>query len=206
MLMPRKKIDPQNNEPVVLPKRTRKASAVREQAPPAPSLERPRLMSATEKRQLILAHAANRRPVDAVQRFSLWTGVAVCILAIGVGWVYTMRQTIIGALETDAAASSQNQDVGYDQLRESMHGSINTIVDKIDTLQEKEIQELQRQAAIAKAMKAVAENMASGTDAGAAEAEEPDIFRPDGSIPPASDNLNSNQFQIPEGVTIESSN
>ncbi|GEM_PF-1216192 len=201
--MPRKKNDFQNNEPAVIPKRTRKIAPVREKTTSPSSLERPRLMSDSEKRQLILAHAANRRPVDAVQRFSLWTGVIICVLAIGVGWIYTMRQTIIGALETDAATPIENQDINYEKLRESVHGSINAIVNKIDVLQEKEIQELQRQAIIVKSLNATAENIASDTDMVTLPSGSPDIFRPE---EPTSQTDINNKFQFPQGVKIETSN
>jgi hypothetical protein len=205
--MPRKKIDPQQSESEAVPKRTRKASPKRESAVPLPELERPRIMSAAEKRQLILAHAANRRPVDTVQRFSLWTGVAICILAIGVGWVYTMRQTIIGALETDAAVTGQDQELNYGQLRESMHGSINTIVDKIDSLQEQEIMELREKTAMVKALETAADSIASGTaDVAPTVEERGELFQPNGNVPNPNPNPNPNQFQIPGGVTIESSN
>ncbi len=97
--MPRKKATNEEDASAAVPKRTRRSTAKRvATAASTPPPERPRFMSSEEKRQLILAHAAERQPVDAVQRFSLWTGVAVCILAITVGWVYTMRQSIAGAI------------------------------------------------------------------------------------------------------------
>lgn len=199
--MPRKKIDPQQSEPIAVPKRTRKTSPKRDSAVPLPELDRPRIMSATEKRELILAHAANRRPVDPVQRFSLWTGVAVCILVIGVGWVYAMRQSIVGALATDASGVDTEQTLDYAELRESVHGSINNLVDKIDNMQEKELQELREQAAMIKALESTANSIASGTEAVTSSTRK-DLFQPDANAP----KNNPNQFEIPGGVIIESSN
>jgi hypothetical protein len=198
--MPRKKIDSQNNEPVAVPKRTRKTSPKREFVAEVPEIDRPRIMSAAEKHQLILAHAANRQPIDPVQKFSLWTGVAICILVIGVGWVYTMRQSILGALATD----SSDQNVNYSDLRESMHGSINNIVEKIDSMQEKELQELREQAILNQVLNDTAQSIASTTtDVLPTEARN-DLFKPDGNGKETVSD--SNQFRMPEGIIIESNN
>jgi hypothetical protein len=54
----------------------------------------PRIVSSDEKRQLILAHAAQRRPVDPVQRMSLWAGVFVCVVFVIGAWFYTVGSGI----------------------------------------------------------------------------------------------------------------
>jgi hypothetical protein len=54
----------------------------------------PRILSAEEKRELILAHAAARRPVDPVQRMSLWAGVAICLVFVVGAWVYSVGSGI----------------------------------------------------------------------------------------------------------------
>lgn len=63
----------------------------------------PRLLSSDEKRQLILAHAASRRPMDPVQRMSLWAGVIICTLFIIGGWMYTVgagiKKSLAGPLD-----------------------------------------------------------------------------------------------------------
>lgn len=63
----------------------------------------PRILSSDEKRQLILAHSAMRRPMDPIQRASLWAGVAVCMLFVVGAWAYTVgsgiRQSAAGPLD-----------------------------------------------------------------------------------------------------------
>jgi hypothetical protein len=54
----------------------------------------PRILSSAEKRELILAHAAARRPADPIQRVSLWAGVFVCLTFIVCAWVYTVGSGI----------------------------------------------------------------------------------------------------------------
>lgn len=51
-------------------------------------------MSQEEKRQLILAHAARHRPLDPVQRLSLWAGVVICLLFVVGAWAYTVGSGI----------------------------------------------------------------------------------------------------------------
>ncbi len=55
-----------------------------------PIIPPPPIVSVDEKRQLILAHAANRRSLDPLQRVSLWAGVSICALFIAVAWFYTV--------------------------------------------------------------------------------------------------------------------
>lgn len=63
----------------------------------------PRILSSEEKRELILAHAAARRPLDPIQRFSLWSGVAICLLFVVGAWIYTVgsgiKRSVAGPLD-----------------------------------------------------------------------------------------------------------
>jgi hypothetical protein len=54
----------------------------------------PRILTAEEKRSLILAHAAERRPRDPVQRITLWMGVTVALLAVVCGWFLTVGRQV----------------------------------------------------------------------------------------------------------------
>lgn len=60
----------------------------------------PRILSSEEKRELILAHAAARHPVDPIQRLSVWAGVAVCVVFVVAAWFSTVgsgiRKTLAG--------------------------------------------------------------------------------------------------------------
>ncbi len=62
---------------------------------PAPEIHvAPRILSAEEKRELILAHAAARHPIDPVQRISVWAGVAVCVVFVVAAWFSTVGSGI----------------------------------------------------------------------------------------------------------------
>jgi hypothetical protein len=52
--------------------------------------ETPRIITPEEKGALIRAHADAREPKDPVQRITLWAGVGIAIIAIGVGWFMTV--------------------------------------------------------------------------------------------------------------------
>lgn len=60
-----------------------------------------KILSGEEKRSLILAHAAKRVPVDHAQKVSLWAGIAICVLAIGTGWLYSVRLGIAEVFPAD---------------------------------------------------------------------------------------------------------
>lgn len=63
----------------------------------APVAATPRFLSADEKRQLILAHAAMRHPRDPVQMMSVWAGVAVTVLVLVVGYWYATKPSFVEA-------------------------------------------------------------------------------------------------------------
>ena len=46
---------------------------------------------------MIEAHAASRAPEAKLGQ--LWAGVAICVIAIGAGWAYAMRQAIVNAIQ-----------------------------------------------------------------------------------------------------------
>jgi hypothetical protein len=54
----------------------------------------PRILSSDEKRELILAHADARNPLDPTQRFTLWAGVSLCIVFVIGAWMYTVGASI----------------------------------------------------------------------------------------------------------------
>ena len=57
----------------------------------------PRLMSAQEKRGLILAHAEMRRTRDPVQMMSVWAGVGVTAFLVLLGWWWAVTPTYVQA-------------------------------------------------------------------------------------------------------------
>ncbi len=69
------------------------------------------LMGEEEKRRMIEAHAARRAPLDRSQVVSLWAGVAICVIAIGAGWAYAMRQTIVNAIQPSFETDIRLQDL-----------------------------------------------------------------------------------------------
>jgi hypothetical protein len=81
-------------------KRTTSGGASRRTAPSKPVVfeDTPRMISDDEKHQLIRAHAAMRAPQDPLQRLSLWAGVSLSVLMIGVGWWLSVGQQVRGAV------------------------------------------------------------------------------------------------------------
>ncbi len=202
--MPRKKTTSQNEAAVTAPKRTRRSTSAKVAKSAVSSgiygEGRPRVLSAEEKRQLILAHAAQREPVDNVQRFSLWMGVIVCVLAITVGWVYSMRQTIAGAITSQNQSAEESID--YDKIKDSLNTNIDKMVNEIDHIQDNQLLELQKQAVV---MKSQMEAESSTSSAAATSSEETlnsrnDLFVPAdiNPVPPK-----DSSFDLPNGVTID---
>jgi hypothetical protein len=80
--------------------RTKSSAAPHPHASPAVFTETPRLITPEEKHELIMAHAASRASHDPLQRITLWSGVMVALVAVLVGWWYTVglrvRQTLEG--------------------------------------------------------------------------------------------------------------
>lgn len=103
--------------------------------PKAPNEPRPMIMSDEEKRQLIMAHAANRKPTDRVQQFSLVAGVFICALAIGLGWLYSVRQSMANIFPASGQAQQTSLKNQYeDQIRNGAQGMIQQ-VEKIENEQ-----------------------------------------------------------------------
>lgn len=205
--MPRKKATTEEGAKPRAPKRTRRTASKRvATAASTPAPERPRIMSSEEKRQLILAHAAERQPVDTIQRFSLWTGVIVCILAITVGWVYTMRQSIASAIAPGGEGAEDKMD--YANIKNSIHENINDMVDEIDNLQDEHLIDLKEQAAMLQAIEQ--EKASTSTEISTSSKQvDPnsrnDLFQPTGDTPTDTSG-ESSDFQIPPGVTIDTLN
>ncbi len=200
--MPRKQSTPQkSDQSKVAPKRTRRAASKRVSASASASAsDRPRLLTAEEKRQLILAHAAQREPVDSVQRFSLWTGVLVCVLVIGIGWLYTMRQTIAGAIQ--AGGSGQQEEFSYNEIKVSLDQNVDQVIQEIDKFQDRELMELSRQSAIMRSATNATGSAgnASGSEEGAFGTRK-DLFQPNNSEGTAKSN--PEQFQLPPGISVD---
>ncbi|MBD3281297.1 hypothetical protein GF391_00950 [Candidatus Uhrbacteria bacterium] len=202
--MPRKKTATTEEAKSGAPKRARKAPAKRVSkaaSGASSSVERPRILSAEEKRQLILAHAAERRPVDTVQRFSLWTGVLVCVLAITIGWLYTMRQSIAGAIQTDSLAEEA---MDYGELKQSLDQNIGKMVEEIDALQEQNLLEFQQQAQEFQAASGASASAASGTRSASSTGSDvrSDLFQPGDDT----DKDNSEKFELSPGISIDTLN
>ncbi len=149
-----------------------------------PTPERPRIYSAEEKRQLILAHS--ERDVDPAQRFSLWAGVAICFLAIAVGWVYSMRQTIAGAFDSPVVQTINDfKTDGTDGTQ--LQKNIDELMNHLNTAQSQSAAELQT-------MKAVADQV---QEAASSSGARQDLFKPATATSP------SKTPNLPSGVKVE---
>ncbi len=151
-----------------------------------PAPERPRILGVEEKRQLILAHSEPREPVDSAQRFSLWAGVAVCFLAIAVGWIYSMRQTIAGAFDSPVAQTIKDfKTDGTDGTQ--LQKNIDELMNHLNTAQSQSAAELQAMQAVAAQVQEVASSSAARQD----------LFKP-ATAPSTSKTPN-----LPSGVKVE---
>lgn len=104
--------------------------------PKAPNEPRPMILSDEEKRQLIMAHAASRKPTDRIQQFSLIAGVFICALAIGLGWLYSVRQSMANIFPAQSGSTSGTslKSQYEDQIRSGAEGMIKQ-VEKIENEQ-----------------------------------------------------------------------
>jgi len=64
----------------------------------ATNTENEPLVSADEKRRLILAHAAMRRPQDPLQMMSAWAGIAIALLVVMTGWWWSSGSIIVNSV------------------------------------------------------------------------------------------------------------
>lgn len=125
--------------------RSTKRSGNRDQASKQQGATRSRFFGEEEKRELILAHAANRQPIDQVQRVSLWAGVIICAAAIGVGWLYSVRN---GMAEIFPTAQKAAQSVGQTkeeaawqqyQYREQIHAGADDMLKQVEKIEKEQM-------------------------------------------------------------------
>lgn len=67
---------------------------------PEPMHDHEPIVSPDEKRELILAHAAMRRPHDPVQLLSLWAGVAATFIVIVGAWWWSSKPEYLRVFST----------------------------------------------------------------------------------------------------------
>ena len=157
------------------------------------------LLSPEEKRQLIMAHAQTRQPVDSMQRFSLWAGVVICVMAIGVGWLYTMRQTIVTAMDT-ANQNNPDQDlVTPIEAKEELHNNLQSALQKLEALEQQNSQELMMQMAENPVPQQSSSTASATTTAETGTSTEQQLFVPV-QTPPEPEPA----FPIPQGLEIDS--
>ncbi|MFZ6015697.1 MAG: hypothetical protein ACOYUZ_05080 [Patescibacteria group bacterium] len=194
--MPRSKTIKTEEAELAAPKRARKAPAKKAASTAAP--QRMRVLSAEEKRQLILAHAAMRQPVDSTQRFSLWMGVAICLAVIAVGWFYMTHKSIVTAYQNNSPAKSLDEQIneamgaGEDDLFANLHD----VVEQIEIAEQENFRELELQAAAVDSLK---QTLASSSAAATTTDGGRELFQaiPDTPTQPL------NNFELPKGIKID---
>jgi hypothetical protein len=80
----------------------------------------PFLSSHEEKRRLILAHSAARKPLDPIQRMSLWAGVAICLVFVAGAWAYTVGSGIRRSLASSTDPNLQDVLDSGDEFRSAL--------------------------------------------------------------------------------------
>lgn len=132
----------------------------------------PRILSSDEKRQLILAHSAMRRPMDPIQRASLWAGVLVCMLFVVGAWAYTVgsgiKKSAAGPLDPELQDVVDNTKKFADDSSGSgsLGEQFKNVTERLNALAEEQ---------------AVLDSMIrqlSATTTPAASADRPDLFKP----------------------------
>ena len=129
-------------EPTLAP--TKKTSA-RKKGTKAPDLSRSMILSDAEKHYLIQAHAASRQPVDHVQRFSLVAGVFICVMVIGIGWLYSVRKSVAQIYPAaQSAADSVGQtkeEAAWQQylLKQEIHENTDSIIKKVESMEAQQL-------------------------------------------------------------------
>jgi len=122
-----------------------KKNAPRKQAAKAASVQRPRILGAEEKHQLILAHAANRQPVVHVQRISLVAGVFICLVVIGFGWLYSVRKSVAQIYPAAQSAADRvgqtKEEAAWQQylLKQEIHSNTDSIIKKIEDIEAQQL-------------------------------------------------------------------
>ncbi len=111
-----------------------------------------RLISADEKRQLILAHSESRQPLDRQAHISMWIGLTVSIVFIAVGWMYTMGGTIRKSFAGASDPAVQTAIEGGKQLGEQLNEArdqigdisdgVKDVAEKLNALDQKEKDEI----------------------------------------------------------------
>ncbi|MBU2566451.1 hypothetical protein KKG46_02730 [Patescibacteria group bacterium] len=173
------------------PKRRRKAPVTSGQTA---GTQKSYLLSPEEKRQLIMAHAEMRQPVDSMQRFSLWAGVFICVMAIGVGWLYTMRQTIVDAMDVNSQVTAIQETLTPLEAKEELHNNLQTALEKLEALEQQNNQELMLQ--MQQNQQASSTESASSTQV--TTSTETSLF-----IPVEEPETKEPAFPIPQGLEID---
>lgn len=85
----------------------------------------PRVLSREEKRELILAHAANRKPMHPRDKMTLWGSVIICAVAIAAAWIAVVPSGIrrIMAAPSDASGMRDVRTAG-EELRDEIAGVV----------------------------------------------------------------------------------
>jgi hypothetical protein len=123
-------------------------SRTRSSAAPSRVMPTSRLISADEKRQLILAHSQSRQPLDRQAQISMWIGLTVSIVFIVVGWMYTMggtiRKSFAGAPDPAVQTAIEGGKMlgeSFDEARNKIGqigGGIQDVADKLNAMDQRE--------------------------------------------------------------------
>ncbi len=100
-----------------------------------------KFLSGDEKRSLILAHAAERVPVDHAQKVTLWAGIAICVLAIGTGWLYSVRLGMAEVFPADKDTEQAGSAVWESHLiRQDLRQNAERMLREIEKIEETQMQ------------------------------------------------------------------
>ncbi len=136
------------------------------------------LLSREEKRQIILAHAAARRPTDPVQVTSMWLGVAVCAVIVAVGWWWAVKPEINKGFDAGLKPALAEASQTASEVGDSMQGATgNELIRNAADGASRQMQLIKEQAAAQADARRTMERVLSGTDEAASGTR--DLFNPE---------------------------
>lgn len=117
----------------------KKSGSGRGQSSKLSDASRPMIMSDEEKRRLIMAHAASRKPADRMQQFSLMAGVFICALAIGLGWLYSVRQSMAEVFPAKSAQEAGQETSVREQYERQIRTGASTMIRQVEQIEDEQL-------------------------------------------------------------------
>ena len=115
------------------PRRKKAESVMNEvRADASAGLELP--VSAEDKRRMIMAHAVMRPTRDPVQLMSMWAGVMVAVMAVGLGWWWSVGASIAQTWSSGTVSKTFNAFAPDTQTQSQMQRELEQTSQRLDAM------------------------------------------------------------------------